>query len=106
MNDEYVRIIVLSNPNEPAEVFSARLSQFWTHMLRQHQATFEKVYAETIDFDADGDRLSRQYLCEEDAVDLVAGALDASGIEHAPVDWDDRWTKYEAVPSEWMQIEH
>jgi hypothetical protein len=28
------------------------------------------------------------------------------GIDHEEVDLDDRWSKYEASPTEWWQIEH
>jgi hypothetical protein len=38
--------------------------------------------------------------------ELLERELAAAGVEHAPIDRDDVYTKYEAVPPEWMQIEH
>lgn len=106
MDDEFVRLTAVSAPGEAEAQFSARLSEFWTHMLRDFQEDFEKVYAETVEFETAGDRLERHYLCEESVVELVAREMDSWGIEHPPVDWDDRWNRYEAVAGEWMQIEH
>lgn len=106
MDIEYVRLTTLSQPGETEEAFSARLSQFWTKMLREFPDDFEKVYAETIEFEAVGRSVSRQYLCEESAVETVVAEMKKSGIDHEEVDLDDRWTKYEASPTEWWQIEH
>ena len=50
MND-YLCLNVLAKPGESEADFKARLSAFWTHMLRRHQAAFEKVYAETSAFE-------------------------------------------------------
>jgi hypothetical protein len=103
---EYVCITVVSNPGEGEHAFSARLSQFWTHMLRNYKDDFEKVYAETTEFEEDDDCQTRQYLAEPDVVDLVTAEMTKANVQFRPVDPDDTYTKYEAVPPDWMQIEH
>ena len=104
--DDYVCITVLSNPDESQPDFSARLSRFWTHMLRARKSDFEKVYAETTDFEPKGARLTRQYLAKADVIAILEAEMKTAGIEHAPVDPDDLYSKYEAVSPHWMQIEH
>lgn len=106
MDDEFVCLTALSRPKESEHDFSARLSEFWTSMLRAFPDEFEKVYAETIAFEKEGTLLKRQYLCEESAVELVLTEMRKAGLDHEPVDLDDRWSKYEASPTEWWQIEH
>ena len=104
--DEYLCVTVRSKPGEAEADFKARLSRFWTHMLRTRQDDFEKVYAETTEFEEEGGRLTRQYLVREDVLGVLERELAAAGVEHAAVDRGDVYTKYEAVPPEWMQIEH
>ena len=104
--DEYVCITVLSAPGESQPEFSARLSRFWTHMLRSFKADFEKVYAETCRFEPRGDTLSRKYLFEETVGEKLETELAAAGVDFEPIDTDDIYSKYEASPPEWMQIEH
>lgn len=101
-----MRIVAVSRDGESRENFSARLSEFWTHMLREFKADFEKVYAETIEFEQVQERFQRDYLCQEDVVSLVVREMESARIDHQPVDFEDRWNKYEAIASEWMQIEH
>jgi hypothetical protein len=104
--DEYLCLIVLSRPAESQADFAARLTRFWTHMLRTHPAEFEKVYAETTAFGSEGDRTSRQYLVRHDVVDLLEREFAAADLEHEPIDRDDVFSKYEATPPDWMWIEH
>jgi hypothetical protein len=104
--DEYLRLTVLSRPGENQADFAARLSKFWTHMLRQRQADFEKVFAETTAFEQGQDRLGRQYLVEVDVIGVLEQELAAAGLDHEPIDRDDTYSRYEAVSPEWMQIEH
>jgi hypothetical protein len=104
--DEFVCITVKSKPGEDEEAFSSRLSHFWTHMLRDFQDEFEKVYAERTEFEESAGRLTRQYLAEVDVVGLLEKEFRAGQIEHEPIDADDLYSKYEAVAPEWMQIEH
>ena len=105
MND-YLCITVSSRPGEGRADFSARLSQFWTHMLRNHKDEFEKVYAETTAFGSEGDHVTRQYLVEAGVADLLKREFATAGVEHQPIDPDDVYSKYEATPPEWMWIEH
>jgi hypothetical protein len=104
--DEYLCLTVLSNPGESEADFSSRLSRFWTHMLRKYKPDFEKVYAETTEFEPSGDCLSRMYLFHEDVIARLEAELQAAGLSHEPIDRDEVYSKYEAVPPEWMQIEH
>ena len=104
--EEYLCITVLSKPDESQAGFSARLSQFWTHMLRNFQANFELVYAEKCGFESRGDQLARLYLAEEPVADLLEREMSQHNIDHLPLDRDDLYSKYEAVAPEWMQIEH
>ena len=104
--DEYLCITVLSRPGESEADFKARLSAFWTHMLRTRETDFERVYAETTQFERDGDRLGRKYLVEAEVAPVLEGELRAAGLGHEPIDPDDLYSKYEAVPPEWMWIEH
>ena len=104
--DEYLCITVVSQPGEAQADFAARLSRFWTHMLRNHPDEFGKVYAETTAFGHQGESVTRQYLVEEGVVDLLEREFQAAGIGHEPIDRDDTYSKYEATPPDWMWIEH
>lgn len=104
---DYLCLTVVSNPGEEPAAFSARLSQFWTRMLRERKTDFEKVYAETTEFEeAHGVRVSRQYLVEASVAGLLEQEFKTAGIEHEPIDRDEVFSKYEATPPEWMWIEH
>jgi hypothetical protein len=104
--DDYLCIIVVGKVRENQADFSARLSQFWTHMLRNHKDDFEKVYAETTSFGEEKGRISRRYLVEQGVADLLEREFAAKGLEHDPIDRDDVFSKYEATPPDWMWIEH
>ena len=104
--DEYVCITVVSRAGEAQADFASRLSQFWTHMLRNHKGDFEKVYAETTAYGTQGEAVTRQYLVEAGVVDLLERELAAANVSHAPIDRDDTYSKYEATPPDWMWIEH
>ena len=104
--DDYLCLTVLSRPSEPEGEFKARLSAFWTTMLRGRPADFEKVYAEAVAFEPHADRLSRRYLIEAGVAGVLEAELPAAGLEFAPLDADDLYTKYEAAPPEWFWIEH
>jgi hypothetical protein len=104
--EEYVCVTLLGRAGEAEAAFSARLSAFWTGLLRRRPGDFEKVYAEATAFERRGDRPARQYLVCEEAVAVVRDEADAAGLEHAPVGPDDVLTRYEAVAPDWMQIEH
>jgi hypothetical protein len=106
MSDDYLCLTVVSLPGEGESAFKSRLSQFWTHMLRNHKDDFEKVYAETVKFGAEGNRVTRQYLVEATVVDLLEREMSTAGIAHEPIDRDDTYSKFEATPPDWMWIEH
>lgn len=104
--DEFVCITLISKPGEPAGDFSARLSRFWTHLLRGRPEDFKKVYAETTSFEPKGERHSRQYLIEAEIMDMLEAEMRAAEIDFEPIDPDELYSKYEASPPHWMQIEH
>ena len=104
--DEYVCITVRSKIGESQPEFAARLSRFWTHLLRTRKADFERIYAETTSFEETDERLSRQYLAKAEVLDVLEAEMKTAGVDHAPVDLDDVYSKYEAVRPHWMQIEH
>lgn len=103
---DHLCVIVRSRPGEDERSFSTRLSILWSRLLRESPDEFEKVYAEMTQFARAGDCLTRTYLVHEDGIDRIERELAAAGLEHAPVDRDDLYSKYEAVAPEWMQIEH
>lgn len=104
--EDYLCLTAVSAAAECEADFKARLSAFWTHMLRNHEATFEKVYAETSAFEKTGDCLSRKYLIEAAAAGTVHEQLGLKGIDCEPIDEDDLYSKYEAAPPDWFWIEH
>ncbi len=104
--DDFVCLTLLSGTGEDQAAFSARLSRFWTHLLRTRPDDFEQVYAEATRFEQHGDRLARQYLIHESVLGVLETELAGAGLTHEPVDRADTFTKYEAVAPEWMQIEH
>lgn len=106
MSDEYLCLTVQSRPGELESDFKSRLSQFWTGMLRNFPDQFEKVYAETVDFESDNTQLSRQYLFEATVADLLEVEMRKASVDHEPIDRDEVYSKYEATPPEWMWIEH
>lgn len=103
---EYLCLTLLANAGEPEPAFKSRLTAFWTHLLRTQPDAYEALYAEATAFEATGGRVSRRYIMEAAAAEEVAEALRAGGVEVAPLDPDDTYTKYEASGSEWFQVEH
>jgi hypothetical protein len=106
VSEDYLSLVVRSRPGEDEAAFKTRLSEFWTGMLRNHPDEFEKVYAETVRFEADGDQRTRKYLFEASVADLLEEKLSAAALDHEPIDRDDVYSKYEATPPDWMWIEH
>ncbi|MBA4191002.1 MAG: hypothetical protein C0467_23705 [Planctomycetaceae bacterium] len=103
---EYVCLTVLADPGEGEPAFKARLTVFWTHMLRNKPDDYERVYAEASRFGVVEGCVSRQYMVEADAITAVIAELMDSGIAFTPIDEDDTYTKYEATSPDWFQIEH
>lgn len=104
--DEYLCLTAWSRDGESESEFKARLSAFWTRMLREQEAIFEKVYAEKTEFEHKASRLGRTCLVEADAAERVADLARSSGLAVDPIDLDDVYSKYEATPPEWFWIEH
>ena len=104
--DDYLCITVQSQPGESKDSFKPRLSALWSKMLREDQDRFEKVYAETVAFEQLNSSWTRQYLVEESVADEVERRMLEAGVDFVPIDRDDKFSKYEAAPPEWMQIEH
>lgn len=104
--DEFVCLTLLAHPNEDEAAFKTRLTEFWTHMLRNRPDDYEGVYAEARDFDEEGGRTCRQYMVELDAIDTVTAELTARDMPFTPVDHDDLYNRSEASSSEWFQIPH
>ena len=104
--DEYLCLTLVSEPGEPEADFKARLTAFWTRMLRTRPDDYEKVYAEATKFGVENGRRTRQYLVEAVAADAVAAESAADGLGHEPPDPDDLYSKYEATPPDWFWIEH
>jgi hypothetical protein len=103
---DYVCLTLLAHPGEPEAAFKARLTAFWTHLLRTRPDDYEKVYAEASRFGSADGRVSRQYMVEAEAIDVLISELSARGIAQEPVDLDDTYSKYEAASPDWFQIEH
>lgn len=103
---EYLCLTLLANAGEPEPAFKSRLTAFWSHLLRTEPDAYEALYAEATAFEVEGGRVSRRYMVEADAAEAVAEALRLGGVEVAPLDPDDTYTKYEASGSEWFQVEH
>jgi hypothetical protein len=103
---DYICLTLMARTGEAEAQFKARLAAFWTHLLRSRPEEYEKVYAEATRFGLEDGRVLRQYMVEAGAVDAISVELAASGIDHAPIDPDDVYSKYEASSSDWFQIEH
>ena len=104
--DEYLCLTLVGKPGEPESEFKARLTAFWTHMLRNRPDDYERVYAEATAFGSSGDRPTRQYMAEAGVVGALTAELAAAGVDFEPVDEDDTYSKYEASSPDWFQIEH
>jgi hypothetical protein len=103
---EYLCLTILGDPDEPDANLKARLTAFWTHMIRNRPDDYERVYAEATRFGRTDGRPSRQYMVEAGAVHAVTAELTAAGLAFAPPDHDDTYSKYEASSPDWFQIEH
>ena len=104
--DEYLCVTLVGHPGEAEAGFKARLTAFWTHLLRTRPDDYERVYAEATAFGSEAGKPSRQYAAEAGVVPALLGELTAAGIDALPVDEDDTYSKYEVSGSDWFQIEH
>ncbi len=103
---EYVCLTLIAAAGETEAEFKARLTAFWTHLLRKKPDDYARVYAESTRFTESGGTVARQYMVELDAVDTVTAALTGQGVAFVPVDVADTYSKYEATSPDWFQIEH
>lgn len=103
---DYLCITMIGRPDEAEADFKARLTEFWTHMLRNRPDDYERVYSEAKEFDTHGDRPTRQYIAEAGVMGVLTAELTAAGVDFLPVDEDEIYSKYEASSSDWFQIEH
>jgi hypothetical protein len=104
--DEFLCVTIVSNAGEAQADFNKRLISFWSHMLRNHEADYECVYAESTRFGTVNDRISRQYFIAVDAIDAIREELTKAGLTLEPFDRDDTYSRYEATPPDWFQLEH
>jgi hypothetical protein len=103
---DYLCVTLVGKPGEPEPEFKARLTAFWTHMIRNRPDDYERVYAEATAFGSAGGWPTRQYMVEAAAVAALTNELKAAGVDFLPVDEDDVYSKYEASSPDWFQIEH
>jgi hypothetical protein len=103
---EYLCLTMLSRESESEAAFKARLTGFWTFLLRTRPDDYAKVYAEATRYGSIEGKVSRQYMVEIDGVDLLLADLAANEIDFAAVDRDDTYSKYEATSPDWFQIPH
>ena len=103
---DYLCVTVVGKSGESESEFKGRLSEFWTHMLRNRPDDYERVYSESKEFDTHGDRPTRQYIAEAGVMRLLTAELTVAGLDFLPVDEDEIYSKYEASSSDWFQIEH
>ena len=102
---EYLCLTLLAEPGETEAAFKGRLAEFWTHMIRHRPDDYERVYAEAVAFETEGDRLARQYMVEPVVLPVLLAELAIHAVA-ADVDADDLYSKAEASSSDWFQIDH
>lgn len=103
---EYLCLTVVGQPGEEEAAFKARLTAFWSYLLRNRPVDYQRVYAEATRFTTSGGRVARQYMVEAEAIDAITAALAEHGLGYDPVDREDTYSKYEATSPDWYQIEH
>jgi hypothetical protein len=104
--EEYLCLTIRSKEGETAQAFKSRIISFWSDLCKKQPDLFESVYAETSDFEHDGGSFTRKYLVEVDSATEVFEIMNAGGLQPGPMDTEDVYSKYEAKPPEWFQIEH
>ena len=104
--DEYLCLTVRSKSGESLAEFKSRMYQLWTNMLRNHESDFEKVYAESTAVSTTGDTHTRQYMIEAEVAPRLLEQIAANGFDFDPIDEDEIYSRYEAAPPDWFQLEH
>lgn len=103
---DYLCLTIVANAGETEPAFKARLTAFWSHLIRAAPDTYDAVFAEAKAFEAHAGKVSRAYMVEADAAETLIAALAAADLAALPLDPDDTYTKYEASGSEWFQLAH
>ncbi len=103
---DYLCLTILANTGEAEAAFKARLTAFWSHLIRSAPDTYGAVFAEAKAFEATDGTMSRAYVVEAGAAEPLIAALTATGLTALPLDPDETYTKYEASGSDWFQIAH
>lgn len=106
MEDELVCITLVAEKGESEADFKARLTEFWTHMLRNRPDDYEKVYAEATEFETAAGAVARQYMIEMEGLPPLLEELPKFNLASLPVDEDDTYSRFEAAGSEWFRLEH
>ena len=106
VEEEYQGVSIFGQKGEQEATFSNRLSTFWTQVLRQFPELFEKVYAETTEFEDHQGCPLRKYAVEPDGVAPLLQLIQDNALGYLPPDPDDTYSRHEAVAPEWWQIEH
>lgn len=104
--DEFLCLTLLGTAGESEPVFKARLTAFWTTLLRGRPDVYDAVFAEARAFGSEAGRVSRAYMIEATAAPTVREAASAAGVDSLELDEDDVYTKYEASGSDWFQLAH
>lgn len=104
--EEFQALTAVGQPGETEASFSSRLSSFWTGVLRNNLELFEKIYAETTEFEQEKGCPTRKYAVEPDGVTTLLEVAKSNEIAFLPPDPDETYTRHEAVAPEWWQIEH
>lgn len=104
--DEFLCVTILAHPGEAETDFKKRLIAFWSIMLRQYESSYEGVYAEATHFGQQDQRATRQYFVAVEVYPVVQQALEAHGFSIAAIDLEDTYSRYEATPPDWFQIDH
>jgi len=105
--DEFLCLTLLANVAESETAFKARLTAFWTHMLRHQPSLYEQVYSEASKFDIEDGRLRRQYMIRPEVVGDLTNELTAQEVHFLEVDESELYSKAEAASSpDWFQIDH
>lgn len=103
---EYLCLTLVARPAETEAAFKTRLAAFWTLLIRARPDDYARVYAEAARFGSAGGRITRQYMVEVEAVDLLLNDLTENALEFLEVERDDIYSKYEAASPDWFQIPH
>ncbi len=105
MHDHYLCLTLLGREGETESAFKSRLYAFWTHILRNRPDDYEGVYSEAVEFEAEGGRVSRQYMIQPNVANALVADLATHGVDFQPIDHDDHYSKAEASASEWFQLD-